>query len=266
VAVVHVGQRGLVLRSPGPVSLEPRVRVGFIHQGEHPGRIRVLAQVERHEVGESGAMIALRPLVLHTADGRPCLSEFLTRFMKQDLVREDRYEEGQGGLFYHLGDEGAPATARTGQNEGAPATARTGQNEGAPATARTGKRAKPNTAVRQLTTVRVPVRVKIAYLLEKQPDKVHNGTAYNVTDHGLYVSTDGVLPDQGDPVRIIYPMTLHAKPFNVKLTGEVYWTTGPSTGGGGGFAVHLVLAEDDPATRPWREYVEREIAYKGAPG
>ena len=83
---------------------------------------------------------------------------------------------------------------------------------------------------------------------------------YQITPHGMYLQSDGLLPPAGASLRLTYQLTFNTRAVQLGLRGEAYWTSAPSGSYGGDLAVHLALDDHDEDTRAWVRYVSKRLS------
>lgn len=247
VEVMRVSPKGLTLRGPKKLKLPEQIRVGFTHRCERGrlGRVRMLAKVAQTTPAVGGSLIFVRPMALHTMDGRDVLVSFLNRVLRHDRFDTTAFTDAATGIFYHFDQE--PSVRAETQGQLAPSQG-AGANAGGP-------------NLRFKTDFRVPVRVPVAYVLATDPSTIFKGLAYNATNHSMYVSTHSPLPKNGARLHLIYEVAMHARPTRLHLRGHVYWISAAPGTMEGAFAVHLQL--DDPEdldARAFLRYVDQEQA------
>ncbi|MGM0574662.1 MAG: PilZ domain-containing protein [Myxococcota bacterium] len=240
ISVVQRTREGMRIRAGASAQVHGTVRLAFQFHGEHAGLVRMLTAVDdKVERADGGMDLDLRYLALHSTAGKACVEEFLEAVLGFEQIDPASFKEGAGGWFY-----GFRATRGT-RREG-PVTAR-----------RRGGITVESQRREKRVAVRVPVVFKIG-------EETYRGHAYNVSYSGLCVLSDEVLPDERTEVTVAFPVALHARPFKIRLLGEVMWNMeGMTSAHGGGFGMRLNRVDDGAEGKAWREYVEREARFGG---
>lgn len=110
---------------------------------------------------------------------------------------------------------------------------------------------------------RVPVRVAVTCAIN---GRLVKGRAYNISESGLYLLArvdKSRLPKEGEIVRVRYPVTVHIKPVELVVTGDVCWC-GEATEGKGVYGIGLKISEfNDPSDAAiWSRYVANELHFR----
>mgnify|MGYP001071437684 CR=1 FL=1 len=219
----------------GQVPEEGTFRLAIYHSGFTAGLIRLLTKVVQVQTSATQSTLELQYLAFHSASGRPAIRAFLLEGLGV-TADEEAFKEGAGGWFYSFG---APVQGRNGE--------------------RTRVQRSTGEVKAQRTQQRVVVRVGVRF---KVGEETYPGQAYNISERGVYIMSDEILPEVGTPVEVAFPVALHAKPFNIYLRGDVVWTMpGMSTSTGGGVGVRVATIEDGAGGHAWNEYVTRESSF-----
>lgn len=237
--VLEISESAMTVKFATSAQVSGTVRSVFDHDGAEPGRVRMLSAVQTASTDETGAMeVELRHLALHSVAGKECLREFLGQALDMVDVDERAFKEGAGGWFYGFRATRPSAVSPSRRIQ-------RGQVE----------------VDSQRREQRVAVRVSVQFTYG--PSR-YVGQAYNVSHSGVYILCDDVLPHQGAHVLLTFPVALHAKPFPVKLEGEVVWSMAAMTASrGGGFGLRLSVIEDGAGGEAWKEYVTKEAEFGG---
>jgi Tfp pilus assembly protein PilZ len=221
----------------GEIPEDATFRLAIYHSGVTSGLIRLLCKVVQVRTSAGQTTIELQYLAMHSTSGRPTLRAFLAEGLGV-TADEDAFKEGAGGWFYTCGE--APPR-RPLKRERERARRSTGEVKA------------------QRTEVRVVVRVGVQFTVA---GTTYAGQTYNVSENGVYIMSDDILPEVGTPVEVAYPVALHAKPFTIYLRGDVVWIMpGMTTSHGGGVGVRIATIEDGAGGKAWFEYVMRESSF-----
>ena len=219
----------------GHVPEEGTFRLAIYHSGVTSGLIRLLCKVVQIQPSATQSTLELQYLALHSTSGRPALRAFLGEGLGV-TADEDAFKEGAGGWFYSCGE--APQRPRSERERVRRATGEV-----------KAQRAE------QRVVVRAGVHFKVA-------ETTYAGQAYNVSENGVYIMSDDILPAVGTPIEVAFPVALHARPFTIYLRGDVVWTMpGMTTPNGGGVGVRVATIEDGAGGKAWLEYVARESSF-----
>ena len=219
----------------GQVPEEGTFRLAVYHSGFTSGLIRLLTKVVQVQTQGSQSTLELQYLAFHSTSGRPAIRAFLLEGLGF-TADEEAFKEGAGGWFYSFG---APVQRRAGE--------------------RVRVRRATGEVKAQRTEQRVVVRVGVHF---KVGETTYPGQAYNISEKGVYIMSDEILPEVGTPIEVAFPVALHAKPFNIYLRGDMVWTMpGMSTSTGGGVGVRIAAIEDGAGGQAWNEYVTRESSF-----
>jgi Tfp pilus assembly protein PilZ len=231
---------GLTVRVGKELRTQGTLRLAFDHDGATAGVVRLLAAVEGTDAVGDEMDVHLRHLALHSTAGRACLREFLEGPLGIDAIDEAAFKEGAGGWFY--GFHATRPAARDAVKRKASSTAVIVESD----------RREQRVAVRVQVQVKHGARSAVCQ-------------AYNISASGVYVMSEDLLPGVGAEVEVVYPVALHAKPFNVRLFGAVVWEMPAMTSTrGGGLGIKLSRIDDGAGGEAWREYVQREVEFGGA--
>ncbi|MDP6945067.1 MAG: PilZ domain-containing protein [Myxococcota bacterium] len=224
----------------GHVPENETYRLAIYHSGRASGLIRLLCKVVQVKTSGSQTSLQLRILALHSTSGKHAIRDFLQEGLGTAEPDEEAFEDGAGGCFYSC-TEPRPR----------------------PSVQRPRVRRSTGEAKAERTERRIVVRVGVHFRLG---DETYAGQAYNVSHNGVYIISDDILPEEGAPVEVAFPVALHAKPFTIYLRGEVVWLMpGMSTRQGGGVGIRVDTIEDGAGGMAWTEYVNREAEF-GASG
>ncbi|MEZ4266022.1 MAG: PilZ domain-containing protein [Myxococcota bacterium] len=213
------------------------LKMAFQHSGGTPGAVRVMTAVDEVKEFDGRTVIEARYLALHSVGGKECLASFLTEFVGVATPDASAYKEGAGGMFY-----GFRATRGTPPRPEGPVSRSTGQ-------------VQHSERREQRVVVRVPVVVRVG-------TDTFRAQAYNISFSGIYLLATETLPPVGTRVVVGFPVAMHAKPFNVKLSGEVVWAMPAMTATeGGGLGIRIAQIDDDAKGEVWREYIARESEF-----
>ncbi len=213
------------------------LKMAFRHVGGTPGAVRVMTAVDECKEFDGRTVIEVRYLALHSVGGKDCLASFLTEFVGVASPDPSAYKEGAGGMFY-----GFRATRGATPRPAGPVSRSTGV-------------VQHSERREQRVVVRVPVVVRVG-------TDTFRAQAYNISFSGIYLLASEALPPVGTRVVVGYPVAMHAKPFNVKLAGEVVWAMPAMTATeGGGLGIRIEHIDDDAKGEAWREYVARESEF-----
>lgn len=219
----------------GSVPEDGTFRLAIYHSGFTSGLIRLLCKVVKVQTSAAKTLMTVQHLALHSTSGRPALRAFLLEGLGV-AADEDAFKEGAGGWFYRFGDvvqRRPPERERVRRATGEVKAQR----------------------AEQRVVVRVGVHFKVS-------EETFAGQAYNVSEKGVYIMSDEILPPVGTPIEVAFPVALHAKPFIVYLRGEVVWIMpGMSTAKGGGIGVRVATIEDGAGGKAWNEFVMRESSF-----
>lgn len=219
----------------GAMPEDDSVRLAIYHSGSVSGVVRILAEVVNLETSLLETEMTVSFVALHSTGGSSCLRSFLSEGLGVTLSGQEVFREGAGGAFF---------TFRKAKPKGT-ASAPPSRTKGAEQSARNENR----------IAVRVPVEFRIE-------SAAFAGQAYNISNNGVYILSDEVMPERGTHVVVAFPVALHAQPFNIDLRGEVVWTMpGMSTRAGGGIGIRIDAVEDGARGQAWREYVSREAEF-----
>ena len=228
---------GMDIVVDGNVPEEGTFRLAIYHSGTTSGLIRLLCKVVQVKTSGSRTTLSIQYLALHSTAGRPALRAFLLEGLGV-AADEDAFKEGAGGWFYTYKAQ-APKPQE-----------------------RERVRRATGEVKAQRAEQRVVVRVTVHFRIGTD---AYTGQSYNISENGVYIMSDDVLPEVGTPIEVAFPVALHAKPFNIYLRGDVVWTMpGMSTPNGGGIGVRVATIEDGAGGQAWFEYVTREANFGGA--
>jgi Tfp pilus assembly protein PilZ len=219
----------------GAVPEEGTFRLAIYHSGFTSGLIRLLCKVVQIQTSTTQSTLSLQYLALHSTSGRAALRAFLSEGLGV-TADEGAFKEGAGGWFYTCGE--APKSCPVERERVRRATGEV-----------KAQRAE------QRVVVRASVHFKVA-------ETTYAGQAYNVSENGVYIMSDDILPEVGTPVEVAFPVALHTKPFTIYLRGDVVWIMpGMTTPNGGGVGVRVATIEDGAGGKAWLEYVGRESSF-----
>lgn len=234
--VVDSSSTHMEISVDGDVPEDGTFRLAIYHSGFTSGLIRVLCKVVKVQTNASQTLMGLQYLALHSVSGRPALRAFLMEGLGV-AADEEAFKEGAGGWFYSFGNQA--------QRRPAPERERVRRATGEVKAQRAEQR----------VVVRVAVHFKVGAV-------TYPGQAYNISEKGVYIMSDDVLPAVGTPIEVAFPVALHAKPFNIYLRGDVVWTMpGMSSPKGGGVGVRVAAIEDGAGGKAWHEYLMRESSF-----
>lgn len=238
-AVIEAKQQYLVVHVEGHVPEDGSYRLAVYHSGRASGLVRMLCNVDEVKTGMTGTSLKLRFLALHSTAGKPALRAFLQEGLGVSEPDEQAFQDGAGGSFYNC-KESRPKQVN-----------------------RERVRRATGEVQAQRAERRVIVRVGVHFRIGEDS---YAGQAYNVSQNGVYIISDDILPAQGTQIEVAFPVALHAKPFTIFLRGEVVWVMpGMSTRQGGGVGVQVSSIEDGALGKAWEEYVNREAEFGVGP-
>ncbi|MCB9728643.1 MAG: PilZ domain-containing protein [Deltaproteobacteria bacterium] len=237
--ILRKNAEGMRVHIDRVVSPGGTLKMAFHHHGSVSGPVRAMCAVDESKEFDGRTVIEVRFLALHSTAGQPCLQAFLTEFLGLATPEASSFKPGAGGVFY-----GFRATRGVTPRPQGPVSRSTGQ-------------VQHSERREQRVAVRVPVVVRVG-------NDTFRAQAYNVSSSGIYLLANETLPPIGTRVVVGYPVALHAKPFNVKLTGDVVWVMPAMTAtAGGGLGIRFTHIDDDADGAAWREYVTREAEFAG---
>jgi Tfp pilus assembly protein PilZ len=235
--ILRKNGEGMRLHVERVVSPGGTLKMSFQHVGSAPGAVRVMTAVDESKEFDGRTVIEARYLALHSTAGKPCLASFLTEFLGVATPDPGAYKEGAGGMFY-----GFRATRGATPRPEGPLSRASGQ-------------VQHSERREQRVVVRVPVVVRVG-------TDTFRAQAYNISFSGIYLLATESLPPVGTRVVVGFPVAMHAKPFNVKLAGEVVWAMPAMTAtAGGGLGIRISQIDDDANGEVWKEYIKRESEF-----
>jgi len=241
VKIVGWGYDGLRVVAPGQHRVRGNVRVRFDHQGANHGVIQMLSTVNSYVIAypKSGVEteLCLRYRAVHTDVSEDTLVDFLQDDLRLTELDEDDVEKRPEGWFYKF-----PETPGKELYNNQPAFI----TENDPALRRKEER--------------VSVRVPLTYYLG---DDRCEGTAYNVSMSGVYITSPETIPPMDTPVRIFFPLANAGTSEQAIIQGKVCWTAPAMGPTGGGFCVRIENLQDGDDGDIWRAYVKGETTFGG---
>jgi hypothetical protein len=227
-SVSELDDQGMTVAVDQRLMLEGIVRVGFQHDGKHPGYIVMATAAVSATSSDRRSELRLDFLALHSRGGFECIQEFLNSRMDIVDIPSSAFKAGAGGWFYRFPAEDKTSTDTT----------------ELPLVGAGTKRREPRVTVR----VGVSVRHELG---------THKARVYNVSYSGLFLSSEDVLPGMGDRLEVIYPIPVNGRQNEIYLTGHVVWSaSGMSSAKGGGFGISVDNVEDGGNGKIWRRYVD----------
>ena len=229
--VLSLGRTRALVRTTRPVRLPNKIRIGFAHHGEHPGRILMLATVSSLQDNPESTMLKLDYVAIHSMDGKECLREFVSRDLGHQDIFESSFSYGRGGFFYRLDESHAPPKEESPEVDGAS----------------------------QRREERIPVRVPLSF---DHPTGHSTGEAYNVSYNGVFILTEDELPPKGTVIEVSFPIRAQYDTHQVKFSGIVCWTgSGMTSAHGGGIGLQIDQWSSTDDSKLWQSYVRHEIEF-----
>lgn len=234
--VIGISPIGLEVRLNGYGRPQDSLRLAFDYEGPHRGAVRALCAVDGRRESESGDLLYLRLIALHSVSGVLTITGFLQDSLEIDRVETAAFREGAGGWFYSF-------KARWKAEES------------------TAPKPTPSaeSVEQKRREARIAVRDKVELVLD---GKNHQARAYNISRSGVYVLTDTVLPPVGVHLTIIYEIPFSGGSVQARLHGEVMWSMASmDSATSGGIGVVLGEIEDGAGGSAWHDYVDREADF-----
>lgn len=234
--VIGISPIGLEVRLKTSGRAQDSLRLAFEHNGAHGGSVRALCAVDGRRESESGQVLYLRLIALHSTDGVLCITGFLQDGLAVERINTSAFREGAGGWFYSF-----KARWKSEAAEESPSASAHDEME--------QKRREARIAVRDVVTLVV--------------DGVgHSARAYNISRGGVYVLVENVLPPIGVRVSITYEVPFSGGTVQARLHGEIVWSMASmDSATSGGIGVVLERVEDGAGGAAWHDYVDREADF-----
>jgi len=234
--VIGISSIGLEVRLGGFGRPQDSLRLVFDHHGAHGGAVRALCAVDGRRENESGEILYLRLIALHSTDGVLCITGFLQDGLGVERINTAAFREGAGGWFYSF-----KARWKTGETKAETA-------------------AEPADAVEQKRReARIAVRDEVTLIVDGES---HSARAYNISRSGVYVLVETVLPPVGVHLSITYEIPFSGGTVEARLHGEVMWSMASmNSATSGGIGVVLERVEDGAEGSAWHDYVDSEADF-----
>lgn len=234
--VIGMSSIGLEVRLKSFGRPQESLRLMFDHRGAHGGSVRALCAVDGRRESESGEVLYLRLIALHSTDGVLCLTGFLQDGLEVERINTSAFREGAGGWFYSF-------KARWKSDEPTPS-------------------AEVN-ATDQIEQKRREARIAVRDQVGLVVDGIsHPASAYNISRGGVYVLVETVLPPVGVHLSITYEVPFEGGTVQARLHGEVMWSMASmDSATSGGIGVVLERVEDGVDGAAWHDYVDREADF-----
>jgi hypothetical protein len=114
--------------------------------------------------------------------------------------------------------------------------------------------------VERRASPRVPVRMKLSYAWG---GRIYSGTAYNISEDGLFVLTDKGSPAHGENVRVICAIPVHAGNVSLQIQGRVVWLMDGQSAGKSGFGILIEGFGASADGDLWRQHIQSELQFGG---
>ena len=198
--------------------------------------MRALCAVDGRRESESGEVLYLRLIALHSTDGVLCITGFLQDGLGVERINTAAFREGAGGWFYSF-----KARWKTGDAEAEPGVEKTDDVE------------------QKRREARIAVRDEVALVVDGAS---HPARAYNISRSGVYVLVETVLPPVGVHLSITYEIPFSGGTVQARLHGEVMWSMASmDSATSGGIGVVLESVEDGADGAAWHDYVDSEADF-----
>lgn len=222
---------GLTVRVQASESLGPDVRLGFVVDGDQPGRLQLLASLIEVRLEMDAVRLSLEGKSLHTTDGRGCLDEFLQNVMhRSGGAGRVRGSDDSGWFFDFAGAASLGPVYRTrdaaSDRKQAPVlseaeiadanrcASRMLRRLGAPATVGARTRGRNSNAIR----VQLPAALHMGG--ENRPGEIYR---MSMDARELELRAVCAPPTQFESVAFVTSVRLRAKAYRVFATGTVSW-------------------------------------------
>lgn len=233
-AIVRAAANGeVVLTCAADTQLRREERLWFPPPFAAAAPVNLLLAVTSTAPGPNGLTVRGRCKALHTSGTPGQLVDFAVGVLGLPTPSPESLTRGSGGWFCRFE---APSPD--------------GQKPLAPGPSVVERRASP----------RVPVRMKLSYAWG---GRIFSGTAYNISEDGLFVLTDKGSPPHGENVRVICAIPVHAGKVSLQIQGRVVWTMDGQSAGKGGFGLLIEGFGASADGDLWRQHIQSELQFGG---
>jgi hypothetical protein len=234
--VIGMSSIGLEVRLKSFGRPQESLRLVFEHRGAHGGSVRALCAVDGRKESESGEVLYLRLIALHSTDGVLCITGFLQDALAVERINTSAFREGAGGWFYSF-------KARWKSDGANPSS----------------EASTPDEIEQKRREARIAVRDQVGLVVDGAS---HPARAYNISRGGVYVLVETVLPPVGVHLTITYEIPFAGGTVQARLHGEVMWSMASmDSATSGGIGVVLERVEDGADGAAWHDYVDREADF-----
>ena len=228
--ILQLSAQDVTFATSPSAEVDRTVRLDFDHHGQHPGKMRLLCHVVSTHHEPRRLVFRARHVLLHSGAGIEGLWEFLV--YRLDLRQPDReaLEERESGLVYLFARRKPKAIVATPAGPAA-------------------------LAVPPTLRVSSPLRYRFGH-------QIAEGTSYQLASDGsaLAIRTRCALPERGERVQLLHPVSGPGGAINVGLAAEVDWVIAAGhSSAEGAFGVRLLAVWDGAQGEAWREHVEAQI-------
>jgi len=233
--IVEVTERRITAMVTGAAEFSGVVRCAFLHRGDHPGRVELMAKVEHCRVSGTAVGLVLKAVALYSKAGRTTVEEFLGQSLRWSDISEDHWVTDRTRLYFSFNPHSI-----TGRRYAA--TRKKRQIIEAP----TGPRIEQ----------RWQRRVRQSLAIEGQVDRIDfKAELRDVCERGVRIRTEHSLAG-GDRVRLSIPIAAGRLKMNMRATAKVAWTSHVRDDGTCSAGLLLEQVHDGAHGKHWQRFVE----------